>query len=90
MIYRVGPFPVSPLVSLYDTSIATHATRTEVYRAEVANDSKRNDRALYDMANMGCANFILYVVEETWFKELKDPDTFYTKVKTIKLLDHLT
>ena len=30
------------------------------------------------------------VVDETWYKELEDPDTFYTKVTALKLLDHLT
>ena len=30
------------------------------------------------------------MVDETWYKELEDPDTFYTKVTTLKLLDHLT
>ena len=25
-----------------------------------------------------------------WYKELEDPDTFYTKVTAIKLLEHLT
>ena len=30
------------------------------------------------------------VVDETWYKELEDPDTFYTKVTEIKLLEHLT
>ena len=30
------------------------------------------------------------VVDETWYKELEDPDTFYTKVTDIKLLKHLT
>ena len=29
------------------------------------------------------------VVEETWYKELDDPDTFYTNVTALKLLDHL-
>ena len=29
------------------------------------------------------------VVDETWYKELKDPDTFYTKFTSLKLLDHL-
>ena len=28
------------------------------------------------------------VVDETWYKELEDPDTFYTKVTALKLLDH--
>ena len=30
------------------------------------------------------------VVDETWYKELEDPDTFYTKFTALKLLDHLT
>ena len=30
------------------------------------------------------------VVGETWYKELEEPDTFYTKVTALKLLDHLT
>ena len=30
------------------------------------------------------------VVNVTWYKELEDPDTFYTKVTSLKLLDHLT
>ena len=30
------------------------------------------------------------VADKTWCKELEDPDTFYTKVTALKLLDHLT
>ena len=30
------------------------------------------------------------VVDETCYKELEDPDTFYTNVRALKLLDHLT
>ena len=29
------------------------------------------------------------VVDETWYKELEDPDKFYTNVMALKLLDHL-
>ena len=32
----------------------------------------------------------MVVVDETWYKELEDPDTFYTKVTALKILDHLT
>ena len=55
----------------------------------MANESKRNNRALCDMSNKSCANFIMCIVENTWFKELEDPNNFYTKVTTIQLLDHL-
>ena len=30
------------------------------------------------------------VVDEMWHKELEDPDTFYTKIMALKLLNHLT
>ena len=30
------------------------------------------------------------VVDKTWYKELEDPDTFYSNVMALKLLDHLT
>ena len=30
------------------------------------------------------------VVDEIWYNELQDPDTFYTNVTALKLLDHLT
>ena len=30
------------------------------------------------------------VADETWYKELEDPDTFYTNVTAIKLLEHIT
>ena len=30
------------------------------------------------------------VVDETWYNEIDDPDTFYTNVTAHKLLDHLT
>ena len=49
-----------------------------------------NDRQLYETADNACRSFIMTMVDETWYKELKDPDTFYTKVTTIKLLEHLT
>ena len=42
------------------------------------------------MADTECRNFIMEVVDKTWYKELEDPDTFYTNVTALKLLEHLT
>ena len=58
-------------------------------RAELAHETKRSDRALYDASGTGCVNFIISVVDETWYKELEDSDTFYTNVTTQQLLKHL-
>ena len=30
------------------------------------------------------------VIDKTWYKELEDPDTFYTNVTALKLLEHIT
>ena len=30
------------------------------------------------------------IVDETWYKELEEPDTFYKNVRALKILDHLT
>ena len=59
-------------------------------RAEGKHKARRNDRQLYETSDNACCSFIMTVVDETWYKELEDPDTFYTKVTAIKLLEHLT
>ena len=66
------------------------ATRTEVHKAEGKHKAQRNNRQLYKTADNACRSFIMAVVDKTWYKELEDPDTFYTKVTALKLLDHLT
>ena len=58
--------------------------------AEGKHKAQRNDRQLYKTADNACQNFIMAVVDKTWYKELEDPYTFYTKVTALKFLDHLT
>ena len=41
-------------------------------------------------ADNDCRSFIMEVVDETWYKAFEEPDTFYTKVTALNLLDHLT
>ena len=61
-----------------------------MHRAEGKHEARRNDHQLYETADNACQSFIMAVVDETWYKDLEDPDTFYTKVTALKLLDHLT
>ena len=42
------------------------------------------------MTDIACKNFRMEVVDETWYKELEYPYTFYTNVTSLKLLDHFT
>ena len=89
-IYKKGAYLIPPIIALYDETIDKDATRTELHRAEGNNEAQRNDCQLYKTADNSCQRFIMAVVNETWYKELEDPDTFYTKVAALKLLDHLT
>ena len=89
-IYSNGDYLILPVIALYDDTIDKYATRTEVHQAEGKHEAKLNDRALYETANTSCKNFIMEVVDKTWYKELEDPDKFYTNLKDLKLLDHLT
>ena len=89
-IYKKGAYAIPPVIPLYDDNIDKDSTRLEINRAEGKHEAKRNDRQLYETADNACRSFIMTVVDETWYKELKDPDTFYTKVTAIKLIEHLT
>ena len=89
-IYSDGAYFILPVIALYNTTIDKDATRTEVHQAKGKHESRRNDHALYEMADTSCKNFIMEVVYESWYKDLKEPYTFYTNVTALKLLDHLT
>ena len=61
-----------------------------MHQAEGKHEAQRKNRQLYEAADNACRSFIMSVVDETWYKELEDPDTFYTKATALKLLNHLT
>ena len=44
---------------------------------------------MYNAANKGCVQFIMHVLSETWYRELKSPTNFYTAVTDIKFFTHL-
>ena len=89
-IYNKGAYLIPPVIALYDETTEKDATRIEVHRAEGMHEARRNDRKLYETSDNACQSFIMAVVNENWHKELEEPDTFYTKVTALKLLDHLT
>ena len=89
-IYNNKAYLIPPVVPRYDDNIDKDATRPENNRAEGKHKARRNYRQLYKTADNACLSFIMAVVEETWYKDLEDADTFYVKVTALKLLDHLT
>ena len=89
-IYRKGYYVIPPVIALYDETIEKDATIIEVHCAEFKHEAWRNNRQIYETANNACRTFIVAVADETWYKELEDPDTFYTKFTDLKLLNRLT
>ena len=89
-IYKKEAYVIPPVIAFYEKTIDKDATRLEINCTKGKLKARRNDRQLYNTADNACQFFIMAVVDKTWYKELKDPETLYTKVTDLKLLDHLT
>ncbi len=55
-------------------------------RAELAHKDHLDNSASYKVAKHGAAKFLPDTVNETWYNNLKDTDTFYTKVLALKIM----
>ena len=71
---------------LYDKNITDDATTVVRVRAESAHKSRLDDYASYEAAKRGVAKFLCNVVDEILYNDLKDAETFYTKVTAIKIM----
>jgi len=74
---------------LYDGSIADDATTVIRVRAEAAQKARLDDYASFEAAERGAAKFLREVVDEVWYNDLKDADTFYTKVSALEIISFL-
>ena len=74
---------------LYDGSIADDATTVVRVRAEAAHKARLDDYASYEAAERGAAKFLREIVDEVWYNDLKDADTFYTKVTALEIISFL-
>jgi hypothetical protein len=74
---------------LYDDSIANNATMVVCVRAELAHKSRLNNFAIYKAAKRGAAKFLCETFNEVWYNNLKDANTFYTKVLALKIMTFL-
>ena len=81
---------VRPLrLPLYDATIADDATTVVRVRVESAHQAKLNDYASFEAAKHGAAKFLRKVVDEVWYNDLKDANTFYTKVTACEIIAFL-
>jgi hypothetical protein len=67
---------------LYDSSIANDATTAVCVHVESAHKAHLDGFASYEAAKRGAAKFLHDIVDEVWYNDLKDADTFYTKSRT--------
>jgi hypothetical protein len=74
---------------LYKSSIANDATMVMRVRTESAHKSCLDDYARYEVAEHGAAKFLCEMVNKVWYNDLKDADTFYTKVTALKIMTFL-
>jgi hypothetical protein len=58
-------------------------------RAEAAHKARLNNYASFEAAERGAAKFLPEVVDEVWYNDLKDADTFYTKVTALEIISFL-
>ena len=82
-------FPKPSRPAIYDIDIPINFSNAVRFRCEAAHTAKKEDYRLFDAAERESSKFILAVVEDTWVRELRDPDLFYTAIKPRALLSHL-
>jgi hypothetical protein len=81
---------VRPLcLPLYDATIADDATTVVCICAESTHQAKLDNYASFKAAERGAAKFLREVVDEVWYNDLKDANTFYTKVMARKIMAFL-
>jgi hypothetical protein len=74
---------------LYDKMIADNATTVVHVCAETAHKSRHDDYASYKAAKQDVSMFLCNVVNEIWYNDLKNADTFYAKVMAIDIMSPL-
>jgi hypothetical protein len=74
---------------LYNTSIKDDATKVVRVRAEAAHKACLDNYASFEAAKRGAAKFLCEVVDKIWYNDLKDADTFYTKVTALEIISFL-
>jgi hypothetical protein len=70
-------------IPLYDKMIANNAATVIRVCAEAARKSQLDDYASYKVVKQGMSKFLCNVMDEIWYNDLKNANTFHTKVMAI-------
>jgi hypothetical protein len=71
---------------LYDKTISDNTMTVVCICAEASHKSRLDDYTSYEAAKQGVSKFLRNVVDEIWYNDLKNADTFYTKVAAIDIM----
>ena len=88
MRYGVN-FPTPAWPAIYNVKIPINASNAVRFCREAAHMAKKEDYRLFAAVERDSTKFILAVVEDTWVRELRHPNLFYTAIKPRALLAHL-
>ena len=71
-----------------------HPTRPEIYdelidKAEALHRAYITDWNAYKLAEREARIFLIYAFEKVWYSKMCEPFTFYARVTTKQMLDHL-
>ncbi len=70
----------------YGKTIADDTMTVVCVHGEAAHKSRLNDYASYEAAKRGVSKFHLNVVDKIWYNDLKNTNTFYTKITAINIM----
>jgi hypothetical protein len=71
---------------LYNMTITNNAMTDICICAEAAHKSRLNDYVIYKVTKQGVSKFFHDAVNEIWYNDLKNANTFYTKVTAINIM----
>ncbi len=74
---------------LYNKNITNDTTTVVCVCTKAAHKSRLDDYASYEAAERGVAKFLCDAVDKIWYNNLKDAETFYTKVMALEIMTHL-
>jgi hypothetical protein len=74
---------------LNNDSIANNTTTVVRVCAELAHKARLNNFASYKAAKHGATKFLRETIYKVWYNDLKDTDTFYTKVSILEIMTFL-
>ena len=74
--------------SLFNTDISKQAPNAVLHKAKAEHAACSNNSTLYNATNNGVINFFRTIVDEMWYQDLKDNDTYHSEVTATDIIAH--